>query len=194
MPDDAYPYLEDITAGSLENEFNCGDDVPVKALLYHMIRYSDNTASHILFDHLGGWREYKDIASNYVDVLKDSDFLSRENIIKANYLSQYLRLIYEHQDMYTELLKDMLAAEPENYLNLEESMHNKLYQKYGFYMSACNSAGLNLEDGNNYSIVVLTKLGERGEAVIGEISELVYNYYHPEKQKTKNAVTRSGKD
>lgn len=45
--------------GVISSDYGIGSQIPLKDILDIMIIYSDNDAGHILYENLGGWKEYK---------------------------------------------------------------------------------------------------------------------------------------
>ncbi len=163
--------------GDIGDKLNDGDKVKIGDLLSYSIIDSDNTASYMLFENLGGWKKLKELASKYSKVSPDdSQYYSMDNIVKSNFLMDFLDRIYYNQNNYAQLMEYLGMAQPYNYLNLDESMHNKFIQKYGSYDGFENAAGILLEDRLNYSLVILTSYDGRGEGYIGELSKLIYDY------------------
>lgn len=168
-----------------------GSLINVVDLLNPMILYSDNTAAHMLFEELGGFRRYKELVCENVNLPKDPKYLADGNHISTTILSTFAKKVYENQENYEALLCNMQKAEPVHYLNLLPSMHNVMVQKYGSYEAALNSVGLQLKGDEQYSLVVLTDLGQAGEQVVGEISALAYAFYYPDKLKAENIIEQA---
>ncbi len=156
-----------------------GGQLSIKTLLHRSIQDSDNTASKMLYNHLGGWVDYKKKISKYSQHDLNDSFFERGNVQTVQYLSDSLEYVYEHQDIYKTLIYDMKIAQPNNYLNYQ--VKELAVQKYGLYDWALNSAGIVFE-GSPYSIVVLTQLGAYGEKVMGEINRICYEYYNTERK------------
>ena len=169
----------DYEEGGATYNLPVGGSLDIATLLHRSIQDSDNTASRMLFNHLGGWVDYKYKIEKYSNHPLNASFYVRGNVQTVQYLSDCLEYIYNHQTLYTTLLKDMKKAQPNNYLNNEIS--NITAQKYGLYGYARNSAGIVLE-GSPYSIVVLTQLGDKGETVMGEINRICYEYFNSERK------------
>lgn len=168
-----------------------GSLINVDDLLNPMIINSDNTAAHMLFEELGGFRRYKELVCENVGLEKDPQYLADGNNISTQILSAFAKKVYEKQADYEVLLFNMQKAEPMHYLNLLPSMHNVMTQKYGSYAEALNSVGLQLNGPEQYSLVVLTKLGGAGEQVIAEISALAYAFYYPDKIKAEDIIEQA---
>ena len=156
-----------------------GSAISVETLLHRMIQISDNTASHVLFENLGGWVEYKKKIAKYSNHDLNDSFFVKGNVQTVQYLSDCLDYVYHHKDSFKTLIKDMKSANPTSYLN--KYTGNVTAQKYGYYNSARNSAGIVL-DGHPYSIVVLTSLYDQGEVHMGKINKICHDYFNTEKK------------
>ena len=169
----------DYEPGGATYNLAVGGQEDIATLLHRSVRDSDNTASRMLFNHLGGWIDYKKKIEKYSQHDLNDSFYLRGNVQTVQYLSDCLEYLYEHQDIYQTLIKDMEKAQPKNYLNLK--VNNLAIQKYGLYDWALNSAGIVFQD-SPYSIVVLTQLGSYGETVMGDINQICYEYFNAERK------------
>ncbi len=161
------------SGGFVESNYSLGSYIAIEDLLYYSIVYSDNSASRMLFGNLGGFTEFKSIAAKYSSDL-DSTYYLRENTTNTAYMNDVLDYLYNSNDFDT-LKEHMALAQPNAYFNLY--LNETVYQKYGMYNTALNSAGIS-DEGRDYSIVVLTSLGSGGNKVLGEINEICYNYFN----------------
>lgn len=160
--------------GPISYRYKYGDCISLKELLECMILYSDNTAGHILYENLGGWVQFKKASTKYSDMEYKNSFYVGSNILTAQYMNDALRYLYEHQEQFSLLLDTMKRSMPEDYLNLDEAIC--IPQKYGYYNGAVNAAGLSLEN-TPYSIVVFTRLGDKGIEHIGNINKICYDFF-----------------
>lgn len=175
-----YHYEE---GGTIGYDYLPGSYISIEELLHCMIIDSDNTAAHILFENLGGWQAFKEAAAKYSDVEiaeDDSEYYSDENIFTAAYMEDVLDYLYSHADDFETLLDDMMQAMPDDYLNMY--LGDVMAQKYGQYEMAENAVGISMR-GHPYSIAIFTSLGYSGRLLIGEVNELLWQYF--------NAVTDS---
>lgn len=156
-----------------------GTAISVETLLHRMIQLSDNTASHVLFENLGGWVNYKLKVEKYSQHPLNDSFYVKGNVQTVQYLSDCLEYIYQHQETFKTLISDMKIANPTSYLN--KYTGNVTAQKYGYYNSARNSAGIVLDE-HPYSIVVLTSLYDEGEVHMGKINKICYEYFNTERK------------
>lgn len=151
-------------AGVISSDYGIGSQVPLSDLLNDLIIYSDNDAGHILYENLGGWKEYKEAMTKYTDSIS-------ENYYTMNDVVTYL---YDHKEDYKGLIKNMEEAEPGEYLDRDTQL--SMPQKYGMYDSALNSVGF-VECNTSYSIVVLTSLGDKGADVMANINRIAYEHF-----------------
>lgn len=163
------------TGGSISSLYNIGSKIKLSEILDYMIIESDNSAGHILFENLGGWNKFKDLASEYVTVEKDKNYNSNDNVVTSKFLSDFLEVIYKDKDKYSKLIENLKIAEPKAYLNYNLGMSEIYAQKYGEYDNAINAAGLSF-DSTPFSIVVLTQDLSSAYKTIGDIGQIAYEY------------------
>lgn len=142
-------------AGVISSDYGIGSQVPLSDLLNDLIIYSDNDAGHILYENLGGWKEYKEAMTKYTDTISEN-YYTMDNVTTANTMNDVVTYLYDHKEDYKGLIKNMEEAEPGEYLDRDTQL--SMPQKYGMYDSALNSVGF-VECNTSYSIVVLTSLG-----------------------------------
>lgn len=145
-------------AGVISSDYGIGSQVPLSDLLNDLIIYSDNDAGHILYENLGGWKEYKEAMTKYTDTISEN-YYTMDNVTTANTMNDVVTYLYDHKEDYKGLIKNMEEAEPGEYLDRDTQL--SMPQKYGMYDSALNSVGF-VECNTSYSIVVLTSLGDKG--------------------------------
>lgn len=176
---DQYLYTSDYSeaGGVIYNSVAYDTYLTVEYLLETLILYSDNSAGHILYWHLGGWLSYKEAIMKYSDMEYDETFTtSYDNYQTATYLNDVLVYLYEHSDEYEILIEDMRSALPYDYLNY--TVETNAIQKYGWYNEAMNAIGI-VEANHDYAITILTTLGDdNGEYHIGNINEICYEYFN----------------
>ena len=139
-------------AGVISSDYGIGSQVPLSDLLNDLIIYSDNDAGHILYENLGGWKEYKEAMTKYTDSISEN-YYTMDNVTTANTMNDVVTYLYDHKEDYKGLIKNMEEAEPGEYLDRDTQL--SMPQKYGMYDSALNSVGF-VECNTSYSIVVLT--------------------------------------
>lgn len=149
-------------AGVISSDYGIGSQVPLSDLLNDLIIYSDNDAGHILYENLGGWKEYKEAMTKYTDSISEN-YYTMDNVTTANTMKDVVTYLYDHKEDYKGLIKNMEEAEPGEYLDRDTQL--SMPQKYGMYDSALNSVGF-VECNTSYSIVVLTSLGDKGADVM----------------------------
>lgn len=160
-------------AGVISSDYGIGSQVPLSDLLNDLIIYSDNDAGHILYENLGGWKEYKEAMTKYTDSISEN-YYTMDNVTTANTMNDVVTYLYDHKEDYKGLMKNMEEAEPGEYLDRDTQL--SMPQKYGMYDSALNSVGF-VECNTSYSIVVLTSLGDKGADVMANINRIAYEHF-----------------
>lgn len=160
-------------AGVISSDYGIGSQVPLSDLLNDLIIYSDNDAGHILYENLGGWKEYKEAMTKYTDSISEN-YSTMDNVTTANTMNDVVTYLYDHKEDYKGLIKNMEEAEPGEYLDRDTQL--SMPQKYGMYDSALNSVGF-VECNTSYSIVVLTSLGDKGADVMANINRIAYEHF-----------------
>jgi len=159
--------------GVISSDYGIGSQVPLSDLLNDLIIYSDNDAGHILYENLGGWKEYKEAMTKYTDTISEN-YYTMDNVTTANTMNDVVTYLYDHKEDYKGLIKNMEEAEPGEYLDRDTQL--SMPQKYGMYDSALNSVGF-VECNTSYSIVVLTSLGDKGADVMANINRIAYEHF-----------------
>ena len=160
-------------AGVISSDYGIGSQVPLSDFLNDLIIYSDNDAGHILYENLGGWKEYKEAMTKYTDSISEN-YYTMDNVTTANTMNDVVTYLYDHKEDYKGLIKNMEEAEPGEYLDRDTQL--SMPQKYGMYDSALNSVGF-VECNTSYSIVVLTSLGDKGADVMANINRIAYEHF-----------------
>ena len=160
-------------AGVISSDYGIDSQVPLSDLLNDLIIYSDNDAGHILYENLGGWKEYKEAMTKYTDTISEN-YYTMDNVTTANTMNDVVTYLYDHKEDYKGLIKNMEEAEPGEYLDRDTQL--SMPQKYGMYDSALNSVGF-VECNTSYSIVVLTSLGDKGADVMANINRIAYEHF-----------------
>lgn len=160
-------------AGVISSDYGIGSQVPLSDLLNDLIIYSDNDAGHILYENLGGWKEYKEAMTKYTDSISEN-YYTMDNVTTANTMNDVVTYLYNYKEDYKGLIKNMEDAEPGEYLDRDTQL--SMPQKYGMYDSALNSVGF-VECNTSYSIVVLTSLGDKGADVMANINRIAYEHF-----------------
>lgn len=160
-------------AGVISSDYGIGSQVPLSDLLNDLIIYSDNDAGHILYENLGGWKEYKEAMTKYTDTISEN-YYTMDNVTTANTMNDVVTYLYDHKEDYKGLIKNMEEAEPGEYLDRDTQL--SMPQKYGMYDSALNSVGF-VECNTSYSTVVLTSLGDKGADVMANINRIAYEHF-----------------
>lgn len=160
-------------AGVISSDYGIGSQVPLSDLLNDLIIYSDNDTGHILYENLGGWKEYKEAMTKYTDSISEN-YYTMDNVTTANTMNDVVTYLYDHKEDYKGLIKNMEEAEPGEYLDRDTQL--SMPQKYGMYDYTLNSVGF-VECNTSYSIVVLTSLGDKGTDVMANINRIAYEHF-----------------
>lgn len=160
-------------AGVISLNYGIGSQVPLSDLLNDLIIYSDNDAGHILYENLGGWKEYKEAMTKYTNSISEN-YYTMDNVTTVNTMNDVVTYLYDHKEDYKVLIKNMEKAEPGEYLDRDTQLN--MPQKYGMYDYALNSVGF-VECNTSYSIVVLTSLGDKGADVMANINRIAYEHF-----------------
>ena len=160
-------------AGVISSDYGIGSQVPLSDLLNDLIIYSDNDAGHILYENLGGWKEYKEAMTKYTNSISEN-YYTMDNVTTVNTMNDVVTYLYDHKEDYKGLIKNMEEAEPGEYLDRDTQL--SMPQKYGMYDYALNSVGF-VECNTSYSIVVLTSLGDKGADVMANINRIAYEHF-----------------
>lgn len=160
-------------AGVISSNYGIGSQVPLSDLLNDLIIYSDNDAGHILYENLGGWKEYKEAMTKYTNSISEN-YYTMDNVTTVNTMNDVVTYLYDHKEDYKVLIKNMEKAEPGEYLDRDTQL--SMPQKYGMYDYALNSVGF-VECNTSYSIVVLTSLGDKGADVMANINRIAYEHF-----------------
>lgn len=169
---DLLPYTESMyEPGSVvASRYAMGSKVPLKELLETVIVDSDNTSGHILFENLGGWLEYREQIEQYSQDHVWDEFVTMDNVLTCNYMNDVLLRIAQNQKTYQAISKDMLASQPQAYLNL--FLDEPIPQKYGALGAQVNAAGFNLDCAHPYVLTIMSD-DAAAEVFIGEVSLLI---------------------
>ena len=160
-------------AGVISSDYGIGSQVPLSDLLNDLIIYSDNDAGHILYENLGGWKEYKEAMTKYTNSISEN-YYTMDNVTTVNTMNDVVTYLYDHKEDYKGLIKNMEEAEPGEYLDRDTQL--SMPQKYGMYDYALNSVGF-VECNTSFSIVVLTSLGDKGADVMANINRIAYEHF-----------------
>ena len=160
-------------AGVISSNYGIGSQIPLSDLLNDLIIYSDNDAGHILYENLGGWKEYKEAMTKYTDSISEN-FYTEDNVTTANTMNDVVKYLYDHKEDYKDLIKNMEKSEPGEYLDRDTQL--SMPQKYGMYDYALNSVGF-VECNTSYSIIVLTSLADQGADVMANINGIAYEHF-----------------
>lgn len=148
-----------------------GDRISIAELQFYSIVYSDNTASRILFDGLGGWGTYREAVKKYSAISYPDAYYA--NNFSVRYINDVLTYLYRNYDAFPELTQRLFGVGPG--LMLKQYVNVPILQKDGCYGSAYNAAGIVFAD-KPYAVSVYTSLGEAGPGIMGEVNLILYQY------------------
>ncbi len=167
-------YMGDESSGIISSQYPVGSEVPLSELLYELIVHSDNSAGYILYEELGGWQSFKDLCLKYTNKSMDDEF-SEENVMTPGYLEDVLKYLYTHKEKYTDLIENMAASQPNQYLDYVIQVG--MPQKYGSYDIHLCAGGFVEENVSPYCICIFTTGLGGAEQIMGDLNEICYNYF-----------------
>ena len=153
------------------DEYKVGDKIPLKKLLYEMIVNSDNTATNILAEALGGRKIYRKYFEKYTKTTLPDEFYT-ENIISASYRLDVLKYLYKNSNIYKELIENMKKSSFGKYLKKYISSC-EIAHKYGSYKGNIHDYGI-VYGKKTYFIGIFTKNIENAEELIATISKEIF--------------------
>lgn len=151
--------------------YEIGDKISIDILQYYSILYSDNTASRILFDGLGGWTNYRNAIRKFSSVSYENEFY--ENKFKVRYMNDVLQYLYQHASSFEELLYRLQVIGAKS--DMQRLIPAPVAMKDGNYGLARNAAGIIYAD-KPYAAAIYCAVGEYGNTMISEINYLLYRY------------------
>lgn len=111
--------------GVISSDYGIGSQIPLKDILDIMIIYSDNDAGHILYENLGGWKEYKEAMQKYTDSISEN-YYSAENITTANTMNDVVSYLYKNKANYKDLITNM---KKQSLVNIWIKLYNRICLK-----------------------------------------------------------------
>lgn len=172
--EDEFLYREESfeEGGPIGDHKKPGDYISLNELQYYSIVYSDNTASRILFDGIGGWESYRNQIQKYGPGLSyPIDFYSNQFTVR--YMNEVLKYLYKNEASFPELIERLKGVSPNDYLKTYVDV--PIAQKDGVYELARNAAGIVYAD-KPYATAVYVALGDYGRVIMGEVNLILYNY------------------
>ncbi len=158
-----------IEDGPINNHYKVGEYIPIKTLLHHSIIYSDNAASLILVEHLGGWIKFEERASQLTKTIysKERDY---DNDISPLYASELLKYLYDNRNDYDFLFSLMKKHEEYNSTFFKQSENINIYSKTGWYNEYHHELAI-VDEEYPFSIVIFYE-GNQSEALFSEILDI----------------------
>ena len=154
--------------GSTAVDYDAGQEIPIAFLLQEMIVNSDNTATNILKDGLGGEKAYRILIKQYTKRNLPNEF-NEENVTSAGYSFDVLKRLYENQDKYKELIEYMKISSNGGYLK-KDIENYEIAHKYGSYNGNVHDYGICYTE-NEYLIGIFTKEINGAEDLISDINK-----------------------
>jgi hypothetical protein len=157
-------------------KYSVGDKIQLDELLEAALLYSDNIAGHILYENLGGYSAFKTLALRFTDDVQDKEFTGQANLFNANFMMDLVHYMYNTEGTFNDARYWLTYSVPEGFLNAQ--VPYTYIQKTGNLTSVRNAIGL-YAGSFPYSVVVYSDISKStGEAIIGEIGALCYNYFY----------------
>jgi hypothetical protein len=91
------------------------------------------------------------------------------------YLEDVLKYLYTHKEKYTDLIENMAASQPNQYLDYVIQVG--MPQKYGSYDIYLCAGGFVEENVSPYCICIFTTGLGGAEQIMGDLNEICYNYF-----------------
>lgn len=163
-----YHHYEEGT-GLLQNMYF--KSIDLKTLLDYSIIYSDNIATNMIADYLGGHENIRKEGSEILNI----NISLEENVLTAEEMFKALKYIYDHkEESYFNHLLDIMTETIFNdrldkYLPEEIVAH-----KIGSIDSYVHDVGIVLTD-NPYFLIIYTNELEYADEKISDISRIIYN-------------------
>lgn len=151
--------------------YDAGDSIPLSFLLEQMIENSDNTATNVLTNALGGREKYIGDTLKYVDEkigLQVPQNFYDENVTSAKYGLGIMNYLYKHPEEYAGLIDHMTRSSYGSYLKKYISDYDVVH-KYGSYEGNVHDYGI-VYGKEPYLIGVFTKSVPDAEELIANIS------------------------
>lgn len=159
-------------ASAIYQKYGVGGKVAIKELMQASIVYSDNTASEMLVDTLGGWISYKQQLAKYAP----GEIISDENYTTCAFQAQCMQYLDTHRDDYQLLLSLLNQSKPNSFATtyLEPNIS---YHKPGWYQQFNNDVSL-INTKTPYVFAIYTSNINNYDHVLGEIGKIVYDTHN----------------
>lgn len=144
---------------------------------YETIVNSDNDMAIAMLYHLGSFRQYREIMTQYCDQEYPSAYYA-DNNINSDYMLAVLWTLYCNSGDYPELLENMKKAAAGQYFQLYQGEY-EIAHKYGYYEAAVNDVGI-IYTPEPVLVAAYTENVGDAEAKLGHLAELLteYSLYH----------------
>lgn len=156
-------------AGNTASQYKPGNEIKLSFLLEQMIVESDNTATNILKDNLGGEKAYRILIKQYTSKDFPEEF-NIDNLTSAGFGLDIIKKIYSNQEKYSELIELMKKSSGGGYLKKDVSC--EVAHKYGSFEGYVHDYGICYAD-TPYIIGVFTKDVDDAENLIAQINKKI---------------------
>lgn len=154
--------------------YDTGDSIPLSFLLEEMIENSDNTATNVLTNALGGREKYIGDTLKYVNEkieLQTPENFYDENVTSAKYGLGIMNYLYNHPEEYAGLIDHMTRSSYGSYLKKYITDYDVAH-KYGSYEGNVHDYGI-VYAKEPYLIGVFTQSVPDAEELIANISKQI---------------------
>lgn len=166
-------HISDYSLG-MEN-YQIGDEIPIRELIKYAISYSDNTAHEMLYEFIGldNLKQY----ARSLGITLTIDEKEHFGYMTADGTNKMLEEAYNIISSNTEFGELLSLAMDNDYYNSLNFSEVRFQHKYGYYASAYNDIGIyNTE--NPYFISILTPYGYQDyQEKVQTISQKIYDIY-----------------
>ncbi len=170
--DDTFKYKSsqyEAGAGSTAVNYKPGNEIELSFLLEQMIVESDNTATNILRDNLGGEKAYRILIKQYTSRDFPEEF-NENNLTSAGFGLDIMKRLYINQDKYSQLLELMKKSSGGGYL--KRDVNCQVAHKYGSFEGYVHDYGICYTE-VPYLIGIFTKDVDNAEDLIANINKQI---------------------
>lgn len=144
---------------------------------YETIVNSNNDMAISMLYHLGSFRTYRQIMTQFYDQEYPATYYAGNNI-NSDYMLAVLWELYCNSGNYEELIENMKIAAKGQYFQLYQEEY-EIAHKYGYYEGAVNDVGI-IYTPEPVLVAAYTENVGYGERKLGELAQLLteYSVYH----------------
>lgn len=133
---------------------------PLSEMHHDTIVHSDNDMAIAMLYNLGSFYEYRNLMMRYSDQAYAGAYFWN-NVINTNYMLDVLIYLYEHQELYPELMENLKKAAP--WMFFKQYVDYPIAHKYGVFEGAYCDAGIILSE-EPFFLVAMLQLPDEEEA------------------------------